>query len=421
MEQFINISELVNDGSVWLAIIAINMTIIGLTSLAESKNIIGVDYGKFLIKFYKVIGNVRIYHLLILFAMINVTSLFSMFIMDYSIRLINFLILVLSLVFAIYYFFAYILIENYRVKKQIHISELLGMYYKSSDVTTFEADLLTNMSNGSRTNKRLSTNVINYFDVYNSESQQAFEEVFGPKSILYSEDRKIKNHWKKIYDEEPFDYTLCGDIRHISHEFFQMYRYSELQEKWLLEILNLFNREYTKNNPVAKLDNLIRVMAHINRFGYCDNLFKYKFLEYYSSYIYDALKSINETDIKGIKNFAEKEIFFYKNLLSYLYKTITYNYEATFKNTSKKILLGLIENEEYQIYISKKDKLKMLVKNYNTEYSENVRLLICEIIICYLKVSDEDENFIDELSSINTKDLELCNEIDEVKRKIFIN
>jgi len=44
MEQFINISELVNDGSVWLAIIAINMTIIGLTSLAESKNIIGIDY-----------------------------------------------------------------------------------------------------------------------------------------------------------------------------------------------------------------------------------------------------------------------------------------------------------------------------------------------------------------------------------------
>ncbi|MGO1528537.1 MAG: hypothetical protein ACTHWU_07420, partial [Senegalia sp. (in: firmicutes)] len=51
--------------------IAINMTVIGLTSLAESKTIIGIDYGKFLVKKYKVFGIIRMYYLLIIFAIIK--------------------------------------------------------------------------------------------------------------------------------------------------------------------------------------------------------------------------------------------------------------------------------------------------------------------------------------------------------------
>ena len=37
------------DSNILLTMISINMTIIGLTSLAEKKTIIGVDYGKYLI------------------------------------------------------------------------------------------------------------------------------------------------------------------------------------------------------------------------------------------------------------------------------------------------------------------------------------------------------------------------------------
>lgn len=41
------------DNSLILAIIAINMTIIGLTSLADAKTVIGVNYGDFLIRKFK--------------------------------------------------------------------------------------------------------------------------------------------------------------------------------------------------------------------------------------------------------------------------------------------------------------------------------------------------------------------------------
>ncbi|WP_165976170.1 hypothetical protein [Bacillus salipaludis] len=45
MKAIIDFNRIINDVSLIMAIIAINMTIIGLTSLAETKKIIGVDYG----------------------------------------------------------------------------------------------------------------------------------------------------------------------------------------------------------------------------------------------------------------------------------------------------------------------------------------------------------------------------------------
>ncbi|MFJ8246318.1 hypothetical protein [Peribacillus asahii] len=48
--EFINVQKIGYDSSLIMAMIAINMTIIGLTSLAEFKKVIGIDYGSFLIK-----------------------------------------------------------------------------------------------------------------------------------------------------------------------------------------------------------------------------------------------------------------------------------------------------------------------------------------------------------------------------------
>ena len=45
----VNLNYLLGDNNTMLAIVAINMTITGLTSLAETKIIIGVDYGKLLV------------------------------------------------------------------------------------------------------------------------------------------------------------------------------------------------------------------------------------------------------------------------------------------------------------------------------------------------------------------------------------
>ena len=68
MNNLFSFDNLITDGAIWLALITINMTIIGLTSLAETKRVIGVDYGKFLIRKYGVGGCVRIYYLLVVFA-----------------------------------------------------------------------------------------------------------------------------------------------------------------------------------------------------------------------------------------------------------------------------------------------------------------------------------------------------------------
>jgi hypothetical protein len=110
-------TKVIYDSNLIMAIIAINMTVIGLTSLAETKRVIGVDYGKFLVRKYRVFKRVRIYELLIAFAMINVGSLLLIFIKNQEFRLVSFLLLLTTLMFAIYYFFAYIIAENGRVRK----------------------------------------------------------------------------------------------------------------------------------------------------------------------------------------------------------------------------------------------------------------------------------------------------------------
>ena len=103
---------IINAPEVWLSIIAINMTVIGLTSLAEKKSIIGVDYTRFLFTKYKLFWKIRILYLLVAFAIINAMSLFIMTVSShyFILKAIVFSMLLLSLVFIIYYFFSFILI-----------------------------------------------------------------------------------------------------------------------------------------------------------------------------------------------------------------------------------------------------------------------------------------------------------------------
>jgi hypothetical protein len=163
------------------------------------------------------------------------------------------------LVFAIYYFFAYIISENRRVKKQIYEDELLGLYYES-DSDSFkhqEADVLTKMSSGSRTSKKLSSNIISYFDTYNSDSQHAFSEVFGKDSIIYDYSKKTRKKIKKKYGTSPYIYRKhANGIYDISYEYFQLFRSSEQQFKWTLEILRIFDGDRNINQSY----DLIRLL-----------------------------------------------------------------------------------------------------------------------------------------------------------------
>ncbi|WP_182199789.1 hypothetical protein [Paraliobacillus salinarum] len=51
-----------------------------------------------------------------------------MFVNHEVFRLTDFLLLVFSLMFAIYYFFSFIIVENHAMKKQIYQTELEGLY-----------------------------------------------------------------------------------------------------------------------------------------------------------------------------------------------------------------------------------------------------------------------------------------------------
>ena len=106
--------------------ISINMTIIGLTSLAEKKTIIGVDYGKYLINKYKLFHIVPLYLMLILFAVVNTAALFTLYWTDSQFCLSIFIGLTVCLSFAIYYFFGFILRENNSVKR--HNKEIPQTY-----------------------------------------------------------------------------------------------------------------------------------------------------------------------------------------------------------------------------------------------------------------------------------------------------
>ena len=52
MENILLTLQNIDPYNLCIAIVAINMTIIGLTSIAESKSVIGADYSDFLIKKY---------------------------------------------------------------------------------------------------------------------------------------------------------------------------------------------------------------------------------------------------------------------------------------------------------------------------------------------------------------------------------
>jgi hypothetical protein len=389
------LNDIIYDHNLLMAIIAINMTIIGLTSLAETKKIIGIDYGKFLIKKYKVFRGVRIYHLLIIFAVVNVVSLFLMVLPMENFRLTNFILLVISLSFAIYYFFGYILSENKLVKKQIYENEIVGLYIDSDNVNHQEADVLTGMSPGSSTRKRLSSNVINYFNSYNYDSLSAFEEIFGPNSFLYDYSNRRQKYFKRKHNALPYIYRKTNKvIRDISYEFFQLYRYSDIQDKWVLEVLRLFDgdRRYYKGFEELRLYNFTRVIIQLNLFGQSNEIYRYKFLEHLIRYYYDAVR-ITEEEFNAHRN-KEKhlavEIYTYKQLLYFMFHNENNQRDSGFNNQARMIIRDIILRNEYQGILQKEKLIIIFLETTLYVNTDSVKNLFAETIDEYYQTRNLD-------------------------------
>lgn len=355
---------MVFDNGLIVAIIAINMTVIGLTSLADKKTVIGVDYGSFLINEFELLG-IRMYTWLIFFACVNVVSIFTMFSTTNSYHTVNFFLLLLSLVFAIYYFFGFIIIENKRVVRKIYLQEMAGLYKKSENTKHFRIDRLVGMNGGSTTSKKLSTNVISYFGTYNGVTEKAFDEVYGPDSFLYNS-KELK---KYVTDEEwePYEYRQYGEpvVKEISFEFFKMYREVENQDRWLLHVLELFNgipessnvanfKRYKQYNHY-RVFNCARVIAQIKTFGNCESLYTYKFLHYLSDYWLASVdrrelsEDLGEEEINRI-TIVEKEAF--KELFTYICVGLSVATKNEFAEKVRKILEDVFLENRYQGFLS---------------------------------------------------------------------
>lgn len=386
--SFIDLKSIIFDSNLIIAVIAINMTIIGLTSLAETKKIIGVDYGKFLVKKYRILNLFRVYELLIVFAIINVFSLFLMLVETFEFRLINSVFLMISLVFAIYYFFAYIISENKLVKIQIYEDELRGLYYESDNLNHQEADVLTDMTGGSTTSKKLSSNVISYFNTYNSESQLAFEEIFGSNSLLYDYSKKTRKKLKKKYHISPYIYrNNSKGIHDISYEFFQLFRYCDQQDKWAIEILRIFDgdRLICKNHEILRLYNFTRMITHLNLFGNNDNIFKYKFLEYISTFYYNAVL-IEEDEVSNLPNknkVKEVEEYTFNQLLQFMFNDELNHRNSTFTLIAKKIIEEMLLKEKYKGILKTQDLIILLLNKTLDIDNQFMKDLFAEILDKY--------------------------------------
>lgn len=344
-------NDIIQLPEIWLGIVALNMTVIGLTSLAEKRLVIGVEYGKYLVDKYCIYNTVRLYYLMVVFALVNAMSLIFMWWDTFPLlRTIFFSLLILSTWGLIFYFLEYILRVNKKVEGEIYKNEILGMYINNSKPCNFEADRLVGIKPGDRTSKKITSNVQSYFNEFNDETIQAFSDIFGPTSIIYRRDNDIIEYWKRLNVGEPHDYKVYDDkgndtgVNHISWEFFQMYRFSELQDKWLLEILNLFNKSYANRYPLLRLYNVARVLGQINKVGFVERLHHYKFLDYLTPYIIEALDSSCVVSERR----HDVEDYMFRQLAYYIFTSLSYKREKNFYDSARKTLNLLLDMQEFR-------------------------------------------------------------------------
>lgn len=358
---------MIYDNGLLMAIIAIDMSIIGLTSLADQKCVIGIDYGKFLITKFK-LGGIRMYYWILYFALINIASLFLMFVEQPIIRVVNFILLIISLVFAIFYFFGFIIIENRWVQEKIYMSELLGLYFDDANKKHMEIDRLVSMNPGNRSNKRISTNVIAYFNGFNGDTEKVFNDVFGPEWLIYSDRTKVVRYRKKQFGIKRYNYRVGNTdpkIKEISFEFFQLFRYSEMQDKLAINILKIMNGEPNtyKEYEILRLYNLARLIVQIDIFGFAENLYKYKFVPYLKEFIFKTVEKDKDSYLidDEINHIREVERCMIKSLVSYFTKSITLYSNLQFINCIQEFLNEIVLLNQYKGYLEVQEIVEIFV------------------------------------------------------------
>lgn len=413
---------IINAPEVWLSIIAINMTVIGLTSLAEKKSIIGVDYTRFLFTKYKLFWKIRILYLLVAFAIINAMSLFIMTVSShyFILKAIVFSMLLLSLVFIIYYFFSFILIENQSLTRQVIESEILGLYFDVLSPIESSNPWLDLINFGpiaeKNPTKHLGTNVISYFDKYNVETSQAFKCCFGPQSILYpktdKEEESLNAYYLKHFNRTPPNYTRKNqygsgaEIKrtyYISREFLDFLQYSRIPFIWLTEMAGLmfdFNHAegvWKRFDLQLAFSNMSMIMRFMANDGYLfdEHFLSIDFADTFFRYVAESW-SINEKALYNEKAFDSndicpqqglKESTFSFFMASFIYKILSSKYLNQDAEEYYSTILSSIGSETFPYsgfdHTKIEPRLVGCINAFDETYSDRVKNLLFDILDSY--------------------------------------
>lgn len=387
----------------WIALIAFNVTVVGLSSLAEKRTVIGIEYGKYLLDRFKWLGLFRVYHILVLVALINALSLIVMLHPDYSpvLTTVVFSCLVLSSIFVLYYLFGYVLRVHPVVKKTIYRKQLLGLYVDSDTKCDFEGDVVIGMPTGDRTSKKITSDVQSFFNQFDEESITAFHEVFGPNSVIYARDFLTMREWHRL-KEKPHDYHVHlrdekrtpTSVVHISWEFFQMFRFSEIQDRWLLEILKIFNESYADKYPRLRLYNVAAIFGQINRVGFAEGLYRYKFLDYMMPHI---VKALDPTEDENRQERIPVERYFHIQFSQYIHDTMLHHPTSTFTQSARKALKAIICVDKYRGVMPVKERIPCYQK---WDGFEEYDMLLREVVSDWEKEAVQIKNLVFDFGNV---------------------
>lgn len=304
------LNEIISGPIIWLIAISLNLFLFVITNMTQKKEVININYDYYINNLYKVKG-ILLEDIRVLFSMLSITALLFVVLPYHPMRAGYFYVLALSTVFHITYFMTYGLSANEAVKQDIYKFVFDGLY------TPLEGD----KRNAIRTDKEISDKIIQYFNTYNTQTKEAFKEIFGPESFIYGK------------RENACDYISNKGSYHISYEFMELFQKTDLQCEWLTELLNLLN----ENDRDTTIENLIMTFACVRVFGKQDKLFSVAFIDGIKPY----LKKVNE-DSKASTPKSHHERLLLKEFYKYIASTLVKDNSIRFYKESERVYKRLL-------------------------------------------------------------------------------
>lgn len=280
--------------------------------------------------------------------------------------------------------------DNKAVRRQIYQLELEGLYIDSVNMDHHKADVLTGMRSCSSTHKKISSNLIDFFNTYNTDTQTTFQEVFGPSSLLYDYSPKRYKRYAKNYAATPYQYRKKEPyIADISYEFLQFLRVSQLSDKWSIEILRLMDGlQHHAGYNSLRLYNFTRLIAQINLFISTGNIYKYKFLQHLKPYYYKAVNIEGaEIDLEYIKEIEE---YIFRQLLHFMFSE-NESKDQLFYQFAEQWIIELIIADHYKGLLLKHAFISIMLDEVQVLNTAEYKKAFTEALSAYYHVVNQQD------------------------------